>query len=229
MDFEKIIAYLNIHPENKEKLNDFFEREDIKEFLLQIWEEHIKNLSFHVEENSITNEDQALNNTDNNINMAIIPNISEDDETRARQSANQYPDSKDNDIDRKLKSKHIQLQNGKVNQPYQCLFDITVFDIADIGYFELIGLEEIGLTFNPSTDLIEGIPTKAGDHRIILKCKRNEWTEGDVVFERPITLIINPDPRSLWNNIPTPTNIEYYKPDSDCQYVKVEKTKGIFG
>lgn len=229
MDFEKIIAYLNIQPENKEKLSEFFEREDIREFLLLKWEEHINNLSVEVEENSIVNEDSDSNNTDNDINMAIIPNIPEDDETRARQSANQYSDPKDNDLDRKLKSKHIQLQNGKVNQPYQCLFDITIFEIADIGHFELIGLEEIGLKFNPLTDLIEGTPTTAGDHRITLKCKRNEWTEGDPIFERSITLIINPDPRSLWNNIPTPTNIAYYKPDSDCKYVKVEKTKGIFG
>lgn len=229
MDFEKIVTYLNIHPDNEEKLNEFFEREDVREFLLQKWKEYADSPSSEIEENRINNEEPDSNNTDNDINMAIIPNIPEDDETRDRQSVNQYSDPNDNDLDRKLRSKHIQLQNGKVNQPYQCLFDITVFDIADIGHFELIGLEEIGLKFNPLTDLIEGIPTTAGDHRITLKCKRNEWTEGDPIFERSITLIINPDPRSLWNNIPTPTNIEYYKPDSDCKYIKVGKTKGIFG
>lgn len=229
MDFEKMIAYLNIQTEHKEKLPEFFEQEDVREFLLLKWQEYVNNLSLEAEDEVVDSDEPNLSNSDNDIHMATIPNIPEDEETKARQTVNPYIDSKDNDLDRKLKAKHIQLQNGKVNQPYQCLFDITVFGIADIGDFELIGLEEIGLKLNPSTNLIEGIPTIAGDHRITLKCKRNEWSEGDPIFERTITLIINPDPRSLWNNIPTPANIEYYKPDSDCKYIKVEKTKGIFG
>ena len=230
MNFEKIINYLNIQSEDQETLSEFFERKDIKDFLLQKWQEHIGTPPAEIEEENLSNDECNSTNPDNETDMAMIPNIPEDEETKAlRTASNQYTNAEDNELNQKLKNKHIQLQNGKVNQPYQYLFDITIFDIADIGNFELVGLEEIGLKFNTITDLIEGTPNKAGDHRITLKCKRNKWVEGDVVFERQITLIINPDPRSLWNSIPTPTDIMYYKPDSDCRYVKVEKTKGIFG
>lgn len=227
MNFEEIINYLKTQPENQEKLYEFFERKDIKEFLLQKWQEY--NSSLLTDRDNLESDENNSDESNNDINMAIIPNIPEDEETKARQTVKPYTDPKDNEFDRKLKARHIQLQNGKVNQPYQSLFDITIFEIADIGDFEFIGLDELGLSFNPSNDLIEGIPTKAGDHRITLRCKRNGWTEDDPVFERPITLIINPDPRSLWNNIPTPTQTIYYKPDSDCKYVKVEKTKGFLG
>lgn len=153
--------------------------------------------------------------------MALIPNIPESDETKNIQQS-EHTNPIDEILSQQLKSKHIQLQNGKVNQPYGFLFDITLFEIADIGRFEFIGLGAIGLTFNESTDSIEGIPTVAGDHKITLRCFRHNWEEGMPVFERQLTLIINPDPKSLWNDIPTAIDIPYYKPDSDSIYIKVK-------
>jgi serine/threonine protein phosphatase PrpC len=51
------------------------------------------------------------------------------------------------------------------------------------------------------------------------------------LITRDITLIINPDPRSLWKNIATPETIEYYKPDEDKEFVKVvsKKVGGFLG
>lgn len=240
MDLEKILAYLNLQPEqDEEKLKIFFDSDEIRAFLVKKWEEYndtaISDDSAEIENSIIVFSDESNKGaeirSDNNINeknMPLIPDIPEDDETRARQRG-RFADPKDEALELKLKSKFIQMQNGKVNQPYNYLFDITTFDIADIGDFWFEGLENLGLNFNPLTDRIEGVPCKAGDFKIILKCKRTVWKDGDPVFERPITLIINPDPRSLWNNIPTPENIEYYKPDSACEYQKVEMTAGFLG
>jgi serine/threonine protein phosphatase PrpC len=55
--------------------------------------------------------------------------------------------------------------------------------------------------------------------------KRKDWKEGKPLLSREVIFIINPDPKSLWKNIPTPTDIEYYKPDSDKGFIKVETKK----
>ena len=127
-------------------------------------------------------------------------------------------------------NKHITLPNGKVNQEYSVGFDIGEI-IPEIEEVEFEGLNEIGLVFDSETKQIRGIPLTSGDHKIKIKCKRKDWEEGKPVFERDIVLIINPDPRSLWNDIPTPEDIEYYKADSDKKFVLVESktTKGFLG
>lgn len=224
MNIEEILAYLNINSEDLSKLQEFLNEAKIKDFLSNEWKIYnsppndLETDIFPIEPvkdipNKLLSEETML-----------IPNIPNEENTQANRG-----EEKDLLFDHKLKSKHIQFKNGKVNQEYQDLFDITTFDIVNIGEYWFDGLEEIGLHFNTTTDLIEGVPNSAGDHKITLKCKPTDWKEGDQVYERQITLIANPDPRSLWNSIPTPENIEYYKPDSAEQYIKVETTKGILG
>lgn len=128
-----------------------------------------------------------------------------------------------------IKSKNIIFPNGKASQAYNFIFDIEELVLNDIADYWLEGLEQIGLSHNKETKEISGIPLLPGDHKIILKIKRNDWSEGKPIIEREINLIINPDPKTLWKNIPTPTDIEYFKPDSDKSYIKVEAVSGFFG
>ncbi|KAA6300710.1 MAG: hypothetical protein EZS26_003144 [Candidatus Ordinivivax streblomastigis] len=118
-----------------------------------------------------------------------------------------------------IKGKHITLPNGKINQEYRVPFNIADL-IPEIEEVDFAGLDDIGLTFQSETKEISGIPAKAGDHKITMNCKRKDWEEGKPLITRDITLIINPDPRSLWKNIATPETIEYYKPDEDKAFVK---------
>lgn len=133
---------------------------------------------------------------------------------------------KDLAFENQIKAKHIVLANGKVNQPYSYSFDISTFGIADIADFVFVGLDTIGLTYDIEKKEIKGIPTLSGEHKIKIEIKRSDWKEGKPKFIREVNLIINPDPKSLWNDIPTPTDIEYYKSDSDKLFVKVEAKDG---
>jgi serine/threonine protein phosphatase PrpC len=118
-----------------------------------------------------------------------------------------------------IKGKHITLPNGKENQEYRSPFNIAEL-FPEIQEVRFVGLEDIGLTFQPETKEIFGIPTKAGDHKITMNCKRKDREEDKPLITREITLIINPNPRSLWQNIETPENSDYYKPDEDKAFVK---------
>ena len=124
-----------------------------------------------------------------------------------------------------IKNKQITFQNGKVNQEYCVDFDIETLQIQDIASGDFDGLEKIGLQYFPGEKKIKGMPTEAGDHKIMLNLKRKDWTEGKPVFQREVIFIINPDPRVLWSkNIPSEqdeTKMEYPKPDSAKEFVKV--------
>jgi hypothetical protein len=47
--------------------------------------------------------------------------------------------------------------------------------------------------------------------------------DGEEPLSIELPIAFNPDPRSLWKNIETDKNITFYKPDSVCEYVKVEE------
>lgn len=70
--------------------------------------------------------------------------------------------------------------------------------------------------------ILLGTPTQAGDFDIIIKFKYKQWIQGSPIIERKFKLAINPDPRSLWKDIPTDPNVMFFKVDECCDYVKVE-------
>jgi len=133
---------------------------------------------------------------------------------------------KDFAFENQIKAKQILLSNGKMNQPYSCAFDISTFGIAEIGDFVFVGLDSIGLSYDKESKEIKGIPSQPGDHKIKIEIMRADWSEGKPKFIREVNLTINPDPKSLWNDLPTPKDIEYYKPDNDKHFVKVKAKNG---
>lgn len=221
MDFDKLIPYLGDLSGKEEELLNFFQSEEIKTFLADKWNEF---------QNTESSEQEILSaNPETSItDMPLIPNIPDDDETRARYQSS-FSEERYETINRQLQSAYIQFQNGKVNQPYQILFDFTDLNVQGVERYEFVGLDQTGLSFNTTTHMIEGTPILSGDFKVKLCCYPVGWQEGEPILEKKITLIINPDPRALWNNIPTPENVPYYKPDSDCNYIAVKKSKGFLG
>jgi serine/threonine protein phosphatase PrpC len=116
----------------------------------------------------------------------------------------------------------ITFQNGKIHQEYSVGFDIDSYKFrsTSIVEVEFVGLDAIGLQYFPEEKKIKGTPTEAGDHKITMRFKIKGYEDRSPI-ERHVVFIINPDPKSLWKNIPTPENVEYYKPDSDKAFVKV--------
>ena len=111
------------------------------------------------------------------------------------------------------------LPNAKESVEYSC--EIPMDGVLKYDYIS--GLEDSGLEF--TNNKIVGIPIKNGELKIKCKYKRTDWEEGRPLLDEMLNLIINPDPRSLWKDIPTSEDVEYYKPDRDSKYVKVESKK----
>ncbi|MDE6331559.1 MAG: protein phosphatase 2C domain-containing protein, partial [Muribaculaceae bacterium] len=122
-------------------------------------------------------------------------------------------------IENEVRRLGLRFPNGTVKKEYSVFFNLPVDKISDI---ELVGAEELGLMLAVGSDgkcSLSGSPRMAGDYSLKLRFKT---VEGEPVSEIAIPVAFNPNPRDLWRNIPTDTDIPYYKPDSATGYVKVE-------
>lgn len=122
-------------------------------------------------------------------------------------------------IENEIRQLGIRFPNGTVNKEYSVGFNLPVSRISDI---RLEGGDGLGLTFTVGEGgecSLAGKPAKAGDFTLKL---RYRTVDGEPDSELAIPVAFNPDPRSLWRNIPTDRDIPYYKEDSACEYVKVE-------
>ncbi len=107
----------------------------------------------------------------------------------------------------------VRLLNATVGKPYEAKFDFEKFNWKDITTFQFEGLEQVGLVYDEKTRQITGVPTQSGDIQFIFKFKLDGQPEEVPFTEKPITLIINPDPKSLWKNLPSDQKDPYWKED----------------
>ena len=121
----------------------------------------------------------------------------------------------------------VTIPNGTVGKEYESSFIIPKELVDD---YWIDGLEATGLKYSLAEDntcQIEGTPVEAGTFGITLSYKYKGWTDGKPILQRKFTIAINPDPKTLWKNIPTPEDIEYYQTDYTSDYVKVEAKDGV--
>lgn len=125
------------------------------------------------------------------------------------------------------------LRNGSAREPYSVTFTIPESIVDD---FDVEGLEESGVqgltgVKEGNTYTISGTPVLTDpkvpqEVSLTLKAKYKGWVTGKPLVVNTLRFVINANPRDLWNDNPTPTDIEYFKPDEDCFYVKVPEKDG---
>ena len=127
-------------------------------------------------------------------------------------------------IKNKVDSLKITIPNASVKRDYKA--EVT-FNIEEVSGYCIEGLEDTGLTVdkNNSGFVISGVPAKSGTFPLTIKYQYEGILLGKNL-ERKVDLIINPDPRDLWKNLPVPDDIEYPKANEDKDYVKVVATDG---
>lgn len=122
-------------------------------------------------------------------------------------------------IEDEIRGLGIRLPNGTVSKEYIAEFTLPAGKISNI---RLSGAEAAGLSLEMKEGgecRISGIPSQAGDFTLILSY---DTVEGEPSSELRMPVAFNPDPRKLWRPIKTDSDIPYYKPDSEQEYIKVE-------
>jgi len=116
----------------------------------------------------------------------------------------------------------VQLKNGTVGRPYEYEAGKIAKAIADRcgddpgkAFIQNIKLPEgCGIVFDEKTGAISGSPSFAFEQEIELQYFKEKSSEA-----RPakIRVLINPDPASLWKDLPTPSDSPYQKKNTDHQ------------
>jgi serine/threonine protein phosphatase PrpC len=120
-----------------------------------------------------------------------------------------------------IQTQHIVIPNAKELIPYSAKIDFVALNLTDLIDEKFEGLEDLGLCFNKATDTIEGTPTKSGDVKFKLLYKIKGENETDPLNEKLISLVINPDPKSLWVLKPSNQEAIFAKPDETQAFEKL--------
>ena len=121
----------------------------------------------------------------------------------------------------------IRILNATVGKSYEARFDFDKFNLKDIAAFEFAGLEEVGLRYDEKNKLITGVPTQSGDIKFTFRFKLEGQPDSDPFNEKPITIIINPDPKSLWKSLKSDKQDPYWKEDNVTVFAPINQNRHI--
>ena len=116
---------------------------------------------------------------------------------------------------------HIVIPNGTVGKEYEAKLDFQKLNWNDIISYELENLDFIGLEYDHSKATIKGTPSQSGDIKIKFKFRVSGESEDSALNEKQISLVVNPDPKSLWKNIESDKNDPYWKEDNITAFQKL--------
>lgn len=106
------------------------------------------------------------------------------------------------------------LPNASVRQSYSHEL-LPINPVSGLVVKEVRVAEDFGLRFDSSSNRLVGTPTKSGEFQLEIWFYA-ENTLTDIASAR---LIVNPDPKSLWQNLPSDRSDPYWKPDEDHQFI----------
>ncbi len=122
-------------------------------------------------------------------------------------------------------NQHLQIQNATVNKLYEYKLDLAKLGNGEIVFTAIENIEQYGLQYSSETAIISGTPLQSGDFKIALQFKINGEDDHKPLNSKPISLIINADPKSLWKNIASDENRDdewkeknYWKPDNTTAF-----------
>jgi Protein phosphatase 2C len=100
-------------------------------------------------------------------------------------------------------NQHLQIPNGTVNKPYLHTLDLTKLGNGQITTVALPDVEKYGLQYDSETATLSGMPTQSGDFKINLLFNVIGEDPHVAPHQKPVALVINADPKSLWKDIPS--------------------------
>ena len=99
--------------------------------------------------------------------------------------------------------------------------------MGDIIFSDFEGLEDYGLKYDNTSDEINGVPEKSGDFKIKMIFRVSGEAEDSVLNEKLVSLVINADPKSLWQTKESNQQDPYWKEDKIADFQPLGQEKHI--
>ena len=122
-------------------------------------------------------------------------------------------------------NKQLMIPNATANKPYKAKIDFEKLGMGNIVFSDFEGLTEYGLKYDNSAEEIHGIPEKSGDFKIKMRFRVKDEAEDSVLNEKLVSLVINADPKSLWQTKESNQHDPYWKPDDVSDFQSLGKEK----
>ena len=111
----------------------------------------------------------------------------------------------------------ITLSNAKVGTAFNSMLNIEL-DTLEVAEIEAVNFPEaLGISFDPESRCLVGMPTKSGNFTLVV-----HWSVNNTRYHNDVLLIINPDPRSLWQINEPPADSPYPKAHIDSKLILEE-------
>ena len=126
-------------------------------------------------------------------------------------------------VKNRIDSHPIVIPNATKGKHYSS--PVITLPTEDAFDFSIEGPDELGLIVLHDSDgvfKIAGTPQVTGDFHFTLRYKYHGWLEGEPLLERKIPFAVNPNPRDLWKDIPTPTDIQFFKEDCEAEQIIIK-------
>ncbi|WP_126971933.1 PP2C family serine/threonine-protein phosphatase [Gynurincola endophyticus] len=112
-----------------------------------------------------------------------------------------------------FKNSRIVMDNASAKKEYVYTFDLTPY--PNIVIKEIKNIDSIGLNFDAEAVSVYGVPLLANSVELYLSFyNKNDENQSEDI--KTVTLLVNADPKDLWNNIPSDKNLRYAKGDMEC-------------
>jgi len=112
----------------------------------------------------------------------------------------------------------FRLGNGKVGVAYRSAVEIITSSVPSYTIKSIILPPDVGLSGDVVQGVVSGMPTSPGEFEVEI------WYviggADDTAQRSKITLVITPDPKSLWKDLPSKQSDPYWKPDQDNLFVQ---------
>jgi len=115
----------------------------------------------------------------------------------------------------------IKMPNSNFGVEYNFLFEDDFLKNNNLESFIIEGIEETGLEFNQEDLVIKGIPKESGDFELKLKFKVIGQSDSKKENIKTINFVVNPDPKSLWKNLPSDKEAIFWKEDNHYSFGKL--------
>lgn len=112
------------------------------------------------------------------------------------------------------------LPNASVGKSYsQNLRDLFGENFKSIVDLKSEPPQGSGLAMDAPNAMLHGTPRTAGEMQIVISFRLIDSAENHPDFTHTLALTVNPDPSSLWKNLPSDKSGAFAKPDSDSVFL----------
>ena len=108
----------------------------------------------------------------------------------------------------------VWIPNGTVGEIYEHVFPENFFADNYIKNHEIKGLDNTGVIYDKEKTRLYGTPTESGSITFCIGYNIVGESDNEKLREKNIEIIVNPDPKTLWKDIPSDTNLLFWKDDN---------------